>query len=109
MHNDLKILFWILVISLLILSIYTVVDLAFNALDKANYVSDFRTVRSSYTNQPSADDPDVKPDKNWRPRREPMPFLGYAHESAVYIISAILVIALIGFLVIYLANRKEEQ
>ncbi len=109
MHNDLKILFWLLIFSLTVLSIYTVVDLAFKALDRVSSESYYKTVQSSYTDRPQDTDPDVQPDKKWRPKREPLPFLGYAHESVVYIISAILVTALIGFLVIYLAHRKEEQ
>lgn len=108
MHNDLKILFWLLLLVTAILLIYAAVDMAFQALDTVSGSTYYKTVKSTYTQRPTDDDPDVKPDRNWRPRKEPLPFLGYAHQSVVYIITAILIIAMLGFLIVYLANRKRE-
>ncbi len=112
MHKDLKILFWLLMFALMVLTIYTIVDYTFAALDKVSGTSYFRTVTSTYTDQPVVNeelDPGLPQDKSWRPRREPLPFLGYAHESVVYIITGILLIALLGFLMVYLIQLRAES
>ncbi|MDZ4121500.1 MAG: hypothetical protein U1C33_03715 [Candidatus Cloacimonadaceae bacterium] len=109
MHNDLKILFWLLLFALFVLSIYTIVDLSFQALDRVSTTTYYQSVRSSYTNRPVEFDPDAKPDRNWRPRRETLPFLGYAHQSVVFIITAIILVAVVGFLVIYITNKRRES
>jgi len=108
MHNDLKILFWLTLVALTILIVYAVVDYTFEALDNPKNYQFYRTFRSTFTSDPNQEDPDVKPDPEWKPKREPMPFLGYAHTSAVLMISGIILIALMGFFIIYLLNRKGQ-
>lgn len=108
MHKDLKILFWLVLSTVMIFAIYTLVDWSFQALDKISTSTYYKTVRTSYTDQATDQDPDTPPDRNWKPRKEPLPFLGYAHASVVYIITGIILIAILGFLVIYLAYRKGD-
>jgi hypothetical protein len=78
MHNDLKILFWLSLCTLTVLIVYAVVDYAFDTLDNPKNYQFYRTIKSTYTDAPSSEDPDTKPDQNWKPKREPLPFLGYA-------------------------------
>jgi|GEM_PF-2449234 len=108
MHNDLKILFWMLMFALLVVSIYLVVDLAFKAIDNVSTSTYYKTFRTIYTNKPDEFDPDAKPDYNWKPRRERLPFLGYAHQSVIFIISGIFIVTIIGVLVVYILHRKEN-
>ncbi len=109
MHNDLKILFWLFLITLMVFAIYSVVDYTFDALDNPSNYSYYKTIRSSYTDQPSDFDPDVKPDTKWQPRRESLPFMGYAHQSVIIMISGIIVVAFLGFLVLYIINYKDRE
>jgi hypothetical protein len=109
MHRDLRILLWIFTISLLIFIVYTLVGLAFDALDKPSSTLYYKTYKAKFSDVANDTDPDIKPDRNWRPRREPLPFLGYVHYSIVMLITGIFVVVILGFLVIYLANKRINQ
>ena len=107
MRQDLKILFWLFLITLMVLAVYTLVDYTFDALDNPKTVNYFRSFKPSYTDKPSDVDPDVQPDLKWKPPRSALPIVGYVHESVIIMVTGIIIVAALGFWIVYLVHRKD--
>ena len=107
MQRDLKIIFWLFIASFVIFIVYTVVDYSFALLDNPYSYTNYASVKTKFTSEPDNNDPAVVPDKNWTKGREPLPFLGYVHYSIIFLITGIFVITIVGFVILYLINKKE--
>lgn len=108
MHRDLKLLFWIFMLSFILFVVYTIVDYTFAALDNPKAYAFYKSYTETFTNKPDKYDPDVRPDSKWKGGREPLPFLGYIHYSVVFLITGILVVVILGFIIIYLSTKQQE-
>ncbi|MDD4310414.1 MAG: hypothetical protein PHO32_08545 [Candidatus Cloacimonetes bacterium] len=108
MRHDLKILFWLMVITLMLFSVYKLVDYTFDALDKPSTTIAFKSFQSSFTNTPTEEVSEGVPSQRWKPDHYNLPIIGSVHKSIVYLITGIFAVAMLGFWIIYFFYRKES-
>lgn len=107
MRQDLKILFWLFLATLMVFAVYALVDYTFDLLDNPNNYRYFKSYKPAFTDKPSDVDPDVRPDPDWKPPRTALPLVGYVHESVIIMITGIIIVAALGFWIVYLVHRKD--
>lgn len=108
MHRDIKLLFWIFMVAFMLFLVYTIVDYTFDAMDNPRAYTYYQTYKGKFTSEPDNTNPDVEPDRKWKGSRQQMPFMGYVHNSIIFMITGILVVIILGFIVLYLANKQQE-
>ena len=104
-----KLLMNLMFVSLAVVFLFYVVDWTLQNTEDSNYKSRFVKYNQVYTTDPTDDDPDVAPDKNWSPKPEPPVLMGFIPQFVLYMVVAIVVIVVFGFFLAYYLYRRESH